>query len=99
MSDKVVKLSDLQSLAVKSKTLTGELATTTANALQELDEIKADKSDIPSDVLGLEKRVLALELKLSTVTQNPFTLTFDTLDEVDASLILSWDQEHSRVEF
>lgn len=94
--DDLVALKDVKVITERIKT---EYEKEISSSISELDETKADKSDIPSDVLGLEKRVLALELKLSTVNQNPFTLTFDTLDEVDASLILSWDKEHSRVEF
>lgn len=67
--------------------------------IQDLDEKKANKSDIPSDLSSLEARVKALELAGTEVTKNAFSITFEDLDAVDSSQIGVWNRSLKRIEF
>lgn len=53
--------------------------------------------ELRSLISELDERVTRLEISGGGVTGNPFTVKFDTLDQVNATGV--WDQPKARIEF
>lgn len=77
------------------------MSSTTNEAIQELDKKKVNKEDIEGigNVTELAERVTKLELQLADVTSNHFSVTFDTLDEIQNDLIKCWDNNRQVIIF
>lgn len=95
----LVQLKDLKASSLRQKNLVADVAAATTAALEEMDETKANKSDIPSDLSNLEVRIKALELRMTEITANAFAVTFEDLDDIDASQIGIWNSSLNRIEF
>lgn len=54
-------------------------------------------SDIRATLSSLQTKIKTLEMKFSDVTDNAFTVDFDTLD--DATVTGVWNEPQARVEF
>ncbi len=91
----------LRSFAVKVLSIFASLSSTTNEAIQELDKKKVNKEDIEGigNVTELAERVAKLELQLADVTSNYFSVTFDTLDEIQNDLIKCWDNNRQVIIF
>lgn len=91
----------LRSFAVKVLSIFVSLSSTTNEAIQELDKKKVNKEDIEGigNVTELAKRVTKLELQFADVTSNHFSVTFDTLDEIQNDLIKCWDNNRQVIIF
>lgn len=78
----------------------GSLAVTNVQAAVEtlLQKANAIDTDLSNEITSLDARVSLLELILATdVTQNPFSVTFATLDGITASGV--WNVTNRRMEF
>ena len=71
MSEKLTTLSQLRAVSQKSKDRAAQVADTAAAALDEMDEVKADKTE-PSSASFLEKR------RPSVVPLNTTAFTYGT---------------------
>ena len=92
----------LRSFAVKVLSIFASLSSTTNEAIQELDKKKVNKEDIEgigNNVTELAERVAKLELQFAGVTSNHFSVTFDTLDEIQNNLIKCWDNNKQVIIF
>ena len=69
-----------------------------SDAVDNHNESATAHSDIRGTLASLEATVEAIELKFGTsVTENPFTVTFETLDGVTVEGV--WNTESKRIEF
>lgn len=91
----------LRLFAVKVLSIFASLSSTTNEAIQELDKKKVNKEDIEGigNVTELAQRVAKLELQFADVTSNHFSVTFDTLDEIQNDLIKCWDNNKQVIIF
>lgn len=91
----------MRSFAVKVLSIFASLSSATNEAIQELDNKKVNKDDIEGigNVTELTERVTKLELQLTDVTLNHFSVTFDTLDEIQSDLIKCWDNNKQIIIF
>lgn len=91
----------MRSFAVKVLSIFASLSSTTNEAIQELDKKKVNKEDIEGigNVTELAQRVTKLELQFADVTSNHFSVTFDTLDEIQNDLIKCWDNNRQVIIF
>lgn len=91
----------MRSFAVKVLSIFASLSSTTNEAIQELDKKKVNKEDIEGigNVTELAQRVTKLELQFADVTSNHFSVTFDTLDEIQNNLIKCWDNNKQVIIF
>lgn len=93
-NNNLITLIHLRSFAVKVLSIFASLSSTTNEAIQELDKKKVNKEDIEGigNITELTERVTKLELQFTDVTSNHFSVTFDTLDEIQSDLIKCWDK-------
>ena len=69
-----------------------------SDAVENHNESATAHSDIRGTLASLEATVEAIELKFGTsVTENPFTVTFATLDDVVVTGV--WNTAQARIEF
>lgn len=101
-NNNLITLIHLRSFAVKVLSIFASLSSATNEAIQELDNKKVNKDDIKGtgNVTELTERVTKLELQFTTnVTSNHFSVTFDTLDEIQNDLIKCWDNNKQVIIF
>ena len=100
-NNNLITLIHLRAFAVKVLSIFASLSSATNEAIQELDNKKVNKDDIEGigNVTELAERVTKLELQFTDVTSNHFSVTFDTLDEIQSDLIKCWDNNRQVIIF